>query len=72
MAMLTSAWPVESSIFAICLASAGSIEDPVKGHAPLSGYLTVWAICAAAALLAAVALLLMPRRAASHPVGLDG
>ncbi len=63
---------IASSIFAICLASAGSIEDPVKGHAPLSGYLTVWAICAAAALLAAVALLLMPRRAASHPVGLDG
>src|SRR4029079_2654948 len=31
---------IASSIFAICLASAGSIEDPVKGHAPLSGYLT--------------------------------
>ena len=41
---------IASSIFAICLASAGSIKDPVKGHAPLSGYLTVWAICAAAAL----------------------
>ena len=63
---------IASSIFAICLASAGSIKDPVKGHAPLSGYLTVWAICAAAALLAAVALLLMPREAPSHPVGLDG
>ena len=53
---------IASSIFAIALASTGSIEDPEKGHAPLSGYLTVWAICAAAALLAAVALLLMPRR----------
>ncbi len=63
---------IASSVFAICLASAGSIEDPVQGHAPLSGYLTVWAICAAAALLAAVALLLMPRQATSHPVGLDG
>ena len=52
------------------LASAGSIDDPVKGHAPLSGYLTVWAICAAAALLAAVALLLMPRQATSQPVGI--
>jgi MFS family permease len=62
---------IASSVFAICLASTGSIEDPVKGHAPLSGYLAVWAICAAAALLAAVALLLMPRQATSHPVGLD-
>ena len=62
---------IASSIFAICLASAGSIEDPVKGQAPLSGYLTVWAICAAAALVAAVALLLMPREATSQPVGID-
>jgi MFS family permease len=60
---------IASSVFAICLASAGSIEDPVKGHAPLSGYLTVWAICAVAALAAAAALLLMPRQATSHPVG---
>ncbi|HEX5090963.1 MAG TPA: MFS transporter [Nocardioides sp.] len=52
---------IASSVFAICLASTGSIEDPVKGHAPLSGYLTVWAICAAAALVAAVALALTPR-----------
>jgi MFS family permease len=62
---------IASSVFAICLAATGSIKDPVKGHAPLSGYLTVWAICAAAALLAAVALLLMPRQATSHPVGVD-
>ena len=60
---------IASSVFAICLASAGSIDDPVKGHAPLSGYLTVWAICAVAALAAAAALLLMPRQATSHPVG---
>jgi len=60
---------IASSVFAICLASTGSISDPVKGHAPLSGYLTVWAICAAAALLAAGALLLMPRPtvAETHP-----
>jgi MFS family permease len=50
-----------SSVFAIALASTGSIKDPLKGHAPLSGYLTVWAICAVAALVAAVALWLMPR-----------
>ena len=51
---------IASSIFAIALASTGSIKDPVKGHAPLSGYLTVWAICAAAALVAAAVLLLTP------------
>ncbi len=62
---------IASSIFAICLASTGSIEGPVKGHAPLSGYLTVWAICAAAALLAAGALLLMPKQATTHPVGIE-
>jgi MFS family permease len=51
---------IASSIFAIALASTGSIKDPVKGHAPLSGYLTVWAICAAAALVAAAVLWLTP------------
>ena len=60
---------IASSVFAICLASAGSIKDPVRGHAPLSGYLTVWAICAVAALVAAVAVLLMPRQATYQPVG---
>lgn len=49
---------IASSVFAICLASTGSIGDPAEGHAPLSGYLAVWAICAGAALAAAVALLL--------------
>ena len=53
-----------SSVFAIALASAGSIEDPSEGHAPLSGYLTVWAVCAVAALLAALSLLAVPREVA--------
>ncbi len=52
-----------SSVFAIALASTGSIADPEEGHAPLSGYLTVWSICAVAALLAALALLAMPEHA---------
>jgi MFS family permease len=55
---------IASSIFAIALASTGSLSDPAEGHAPLSGYLTVWAVCAVAALLAACALLVMPRRVA--------
>ena len=54
---------IASSVFAIALASTGSLSDPAAGHAPLSGYMTVWAVCAVAALLAAGALLAMPRRA---------
>jgi MFS family permease len=58
---------IASSIFAIALASTGSLKDPTEGHAPLSGYLTVWAVCAGAAVLAALSLLLMPRAAATEP-----
>lgn len=47
---------IASAIFAIALTSAGSIEDLEEGQAPLSGYLTVWTICAVAAVLAAVML----------------
>jgi hypothetical protein len=43
----------------------GSIEEPKAGHAPLSGYRTVWSICAVAALLAALALLAMPKGAST-------
>ncbi|BDZ51254.1 membrane transport protein [Frondihabitans sucicola] len=53
---------IASAVFAIALAATGSIADPSSGHAPLSGYLTVWSVCAAAALAAAVALLALPRR----------
>jgi MFS family permease len=59
---------IASAVFAVALSSTGSIKDPVRGHAPLHGYLVVWAVCAAAALLAALALLLAPRNhRASHP-----
>src|SRR6185312_2781778 len=51
-----------SSVFAIALASTGSLDDPSAGHAPLAGYLTVWSVCAVAALLAAAALLCLPGR----------
>lgn len=46
---------VASAIFAIALSATGTIADPdpAKVHAPLSGYLTVWSVCAASALLAA-------------------
>jgi len=54
---------IASSVFAIALASTGSLEEPTEGHAPLSGYLTVWTVCAVAALLAAVSLTFMPRPA---------
>ncbi len=41
--------------------STGSLDAPTEGHAQLSGCLTVRAVCAAAALLAALALPVMPR-----------
>ncbi len=50
-----------SALFAVALASTGDISDPGAGHAPLSGYLTVWAICSGSALLAAGALTRLPR-----------
>lgn len=52
---------IASAVFAIALSATGSLEDPTAGHAPLAGYLTVWSVCAAAALLAALALLALPR-----------
>jgi len=57
-----------SSVFAIALASTGSLEGPAEGQAPLSGYLTVWSICAVAALLAALVLLAMPKQPAERPL----
>jgi MFS family permease len=58
---------IASAVFAIALSSTGSIDDPTEGHAPLSGYLTVWSICAVAALLAACALLMLPKQVADEP-----
>jgi hypothetical protein len=63
---------IASSIFAIALATTGSLEDPTEGHAPLSGYLTVWSVCSVAALLAAVGLLLMPKVATTIELPQEG
>ena len=56
---------IASSIFAIALASTGSIDTLGESapEAPLSGYLVVWAVCSGAAFLAALALLLAPKQA---------
>jgi MFS family permease len=54
---------IASSVFAIALASTGSLDDPERGHAPMSGYLTVWAVCAISAVVAAMSLLATPRSA---------
>jgi MFS family permease len=51
---------IASSVFAIALASTGSLDDPERGHAPMSGYLTVWAVCAISAVVAAMSLLATP------------
>jgi MFS family permease len=53
---------VASAVFAIALASAGSIADPGYGHAPLSGYYVVWSVCAVASLVAGLALALASGR----------
>lgn len=58
---------IASSVFAIALASAGSLEGPAANHAPLSGYLTVWTVCALSSLAAAVFLFLVPRAAFADP-----
>jgi MFS family permease len=51
---------IASSVFAIALTATGSIEGLDDAQAPLSGYLTVWAVCAVAALVAALVLLMLP------------
>ena len=55
---------IASSIFALALASKG-IEGVTEAEAPLSGYLTVWAVCSVASLLAALSLLAAPKHAFS-------
>ena len=58
-----------SAAFAIALASgAPTLADGSEGTAgSLSGYLTVWTICGVTALLAALALVVVPRLAFSDP-----
>ncbi len=56
---------IASAIFAIALTATGSLDATSEKVAPLGGYLTVWAVCAGAALLAALALLAAPRHAFS-------
>ncbi len=65
---------IASAVFAIALTATGSLDGPDEGQAPLSGYLVVWAVCAAAAVLAALALLMLPRPVgqASQPDPADG
>ena len=62
---------IASSIFAIALSSTGSIADLEAGHAPLSGYLTVWAVCSVTALVAAASLLVVPRDAFADEVSTE-
>ncbi|WP_141014931.1 MFS transporter [Nocardioides sambongensis] len=52
---------IASAVFAIALSATGSLEAAEEGHAPLSGYLTVWGLCAASAFVAALALAMLPR-----------
>jgi MFS family permease len=54
---------IASAVFAIALAATGSLAEAEAGHAPLSGYITVWSVCSVAALLAAASLLVVPKGA---------
>jgi MFS family permease len=56
-----------SSVFAIALASTGSVDAGATAHASLSGYLTVWAICGVTALVAAVFLAVVRPRGGPVP-----
>ena len=56
---------IASAIFAIALTSTGSLDATAEKVAPLSGYLTVWAVCSGAAFLAALALMAAPKHAFS-------
>ncbi|MFY0408568.1 MFS transporter [Solicola sp. PLA-1-18] len=58
---------IASSIFAIALSATGSIDTEGSVTAPLGGYLVVWGVCSASALLAAASLLAVPRRSFSDP-----
>lgn len=58
---------IASAVFAIALTATGSLDGPDEGKAPLSGYLTVWAVCAVASVVAAVVLLMMPPSSQEDP-----
>ncbi|PKH37836.1 Major Facilitator Superfamily protein [Nocardioides alpinus] len=56
---------IASAVFAIALTATGSLDATAEKVAPLSGYLTVWAVCSGAAFLAALALMAAPKHAFS-------
>lgn len=54
---------IASAVFAIALASTGSLDQDKLGHAPMSGYITVWVVCSLTAVVAALCLTATPRDA---------
>ena len=60
-AVKTIGGSIATAVFAIVMSATGSSDGPSGGYAPLSGYLTVWSTCAAAALVAGLVLLMLPR-----------
>ena len=57
---------IASAIFAIALTATGSLDATAENVTPLSGYLTVWAVCAGASFLAAALLVAAPKQAFSN------
>lgn len=67
-------WPVQLTAFLFGMSVLGAqipLSTFARGPAPLSGYLTVWSVCAVAALLAALALLALPAGRPAEGVPLD-
>jgi MFS family permease len=63
---------IASAVFAIALTATGSLDATAEHVAPLGGYLTVWAVCAGAAFVAAAALMAAPAHAFSdRPAGVS-
>lgn len=60
---------IASSVFAIALASTGSLDEPSE-HASLGGYYVVWAVCGGTALVAALVLALTRPRITVQPADL--
>ena len=57
---------IASSVYAIALSATGSIDTEGSVHAPLGGYMTVWAICGGTALVAAATLAVRAGRGAAN------
>lgn len=72
-AVKTVGGAIASAVFGIALLGAAGESQAVESTAgTLSGYLTVWIVCSAAALVSAILMLFVPKRAFSDHVEVAG